>query len=160
MHVYPNLQCLHMVHYPYTKTYNVILSILLYIYVYSQISHPNLQCLRHDTQSIYQHIQRYSKYTIACTCIYTNFIHTHKNYWPTLGWNFWVYAKPASNKKKMNFIWSKLGWRGDYSRAPPSCFANQWIVQDVPSLSSQSKHTKNTIHWFGVYTNTGYPELE
>ena len=22
--------------------------------------------------------------------------------------------------------WSKLGWKGDYSRAPPLCFANQW----------------------------------
>ena len=29
--------------------------------------------------------------------------------------------------KNMNFIWSKLGRKGDYSRARPLCFANQWI---------------------------------
>ena len=44
-----------------------------------------------------------------------------------------------------------FGWKGDYPRARPLCFANQWIVQDLPSLSSQSERTKNTIHWFGVY---------
>ena len=56
-----------------------------------------------------------------------------------------------ASDKKMNVIWSKLGWKGDYSRARPLCFANQWIVQDIPSLSSQSEHVKNTIHWFDVY---------
>ena len=29
------------------------------------------------------------------------------------------------------------------------------IVQDIPSLSSQSEHPKNT-HWFGIYANSGY----
>ena len=53
----------------------------------------------------------------------------------------------------MNFIWSKLGWKGDYSRARPLCFANQWIVQDIPNLSSQSKCAKNTIRWFGIHYN-------
>ena len=51
----------------------------------------------------------------------------------------------------MNFIWSKLGWKGDYSRARPLCFANQWTVQDIPSLSSQSERAKMGIHWFGIY---------
>ena len=46
----------------------------------------------------------------------------------------------------MNFIWSKLDWKGDYSRARPLCFANQWIVQDIPSLSSQSERATSTIH--------------
>ena len=36
----------------------------------------------------------------------------------------------------------------------PVCFANQWISQDIPSLSSQSKHVKMDIHWFGNYTYT------
>ena len=41
----------------------------------------------------------------------------------------------------MNFIWSKLGWKGDYSHARPLCFANQWIVQDIPSLiREREKH--------------------
>ena len=43
----------------------------------------------------------------------------------------------------MNVIWSKLGWKGDYSRARLLCFANQWIVQDIPSLSSF--HVANVI---------------
>ena len=83
----------------------------------------------------------------------------------------------------MNFIWSKLGWKGDYSHARLLCFANQWIVQDIPSLNSQSERAKNTsLVWYIltqdipslssqskrtktlftglVYTNTGYPELE
>ena len=51
----------------------------------------------------------------------------------------------------MNVIWSKHGWKGDYSRARPLCFANQWIVQDIPSLSNQSERAKNIIHWFGIY---------
>ena len=38
----------------------------------------------------------------------------------------------------MNFIWSKLGWKGDYSRARPLSFANQWIVQDIPIMFSFS----------------------
>ena len=48
----------------------------------------------------------------------------------------------ASDKKKTNFVWSKL--------AHPLCFANQWIAQDIPSLSSQSEYVKMDIHWFGV----------
>ena len=56
----------------------------------------------------------------------------------------------------MNVIWSKLGWKGDYSRARPLCFANQWIVQDIPSLSSQSECAKMDIHCFGIYTQTCY----
>ena len=51
----------------------------------------------------------------------------------------------------MNFIWSKLSWKGDYLCACPLCFANQWIVQDIPSLSSQSECAKMDIHWFGIY---------
>ena len=28
---------------------------------------------------------------------------------------------------------------------------NQWIALDIPSLSSQSEHVKNTIHCFSIY---------
>ena len=38
----------------------------------------------------------------------------------------------------MNFIWSKLGCKGDYSRARPLCFANQCIVQDIMIMFSFS----------------------
>ena len=58
----------------------------------------------------------------------------------------------ASGKKKQKMkISVKIRLKGDYSRARPLCFANQWIVQDIPSLSSQSERAKNTIHWFGIY---------
>ena len=53
----------------------------------------------------------------------------------------------------MNFIRSKLGWKGNYSHVCLLCFANQWIVQDIPSFSSQSERAKNTIHWFGIKQN-------
>ena len=43
----------------------------------------------------------------------------------------------------MNFIWSKLGWKGDYSCVRPLCFANHPV--DIPSLSSQSECMRNTI---------------
>ena len=43
----------------------------------------------------------------------------------------------------MNFIRSKLGWKGDYSCVHPLCFANHPV--DIPSLSSQSECTRNTI---------------
>ena len=35
-----------------------------------------------------------------------------------------VYTKLGNSqrKKKKNVIWSKLGWKGDYSRARPLCF--------------------------------------
>ena len=59
----------------------------------------------------------------------------------------------------MNVIWSKLGWKGDYSRARPLCFANQWIVQDIPSLRA-NQSARKTLFTGLVYTNTGYPELE
>ena len=52
----------------------------------------------------------------------------------------------------MNFIWSKLDWKGDYSRARPLCFGNQWIVQGIPSLSSQSERAKMDITGL-VFTN-------
>ena len=29
--------------------------------------------------------------------------------------------------------------------------AGSWIADTIPSLSSQSEHAKNTIHWFGIY---------
>ena len=51
----------------------------------------------------------------------------------------------------MNFIWSNLSWKGD-TRMRPSCFANQWISQDIPSLSSQSECTKMDILCL-VYTD-------
>ena len=55
----------------------------------------------------------------------------------------------------MNVIWSKLSWKGDYSRTRPLCFANQWIVQDIPSLSSKSEQAEMLDnHWFGIYSCT------
>ena len=30
-------------------------------------------------------------------------------------------------------------------------FANQWLSQDILSLSTQSECTKMDIHWFGIY---------
>ena len=48
----------------------------------------------------------------------------------------------------MNFIWSKLGWKGNSLH--PLCFANQWILQDIPSFSNQSERVKIDIHWFGI----------
>ena len=67
-----------------------------------------------------------------------------------------VYTKPVNSKgQKINVIWSKLGWKHDHSCKCPLCFANQWISQDIPSLSSQSECTKMDIHWFGAYTLLG-----
>ena len=37
------------------------------------------------------------------------------------------------------------------TRARPLCFANQWISQDILSLSSQSECTKMDIHWFDAW---------
>ena len=53
----------------------------------------------------------------------------------------------------MNLIWSKLSWKDDYSHAPPFCFANQWISQDIVSLSSQSALAKMDIHWYILITS-------
>ena len=60
----------------------------------------------------------------------------------------------------MNFIWSKLGWKV-ITRVHVHCVlqTSRYPV-DTPSLSSQSELAKMDIHWFGIYTNTGYPELE
>ena len=58
----------------------------------------------------------------------------------------------------MNIIWSKLGWKGDYSRARPLCFVNQWIVQDIPSLSSQCIFT-GLVHVYTCTTNIAYSIL-
>ena len=62
-----------------------------------------------------------------------------------------VYTKPVNSPcQKKNIIWSKLGCKGDYSRAS-ICFANQLIVQHIWSLSSQSERAKKDIRWFGIY---------
>ena len=39
----------------------------------------------------------------------------------------------------MNFIWSKLGWKGDTHAC---VHFEPWIVQDIPSFSSQSERAK------------------
>ena len=51
----------------------------------------------------------------------------------------------------MNFICSKLSYKGDYLHTCPLRFANQWMPENIPSLSSQSEHMKSDIYWFGMF---------
>ena len=62
----------------------------------------------------------------------------------------------SSDKKWILFCQNSAGRRLLASaRARPLCFTNQWIAQDIPSLSSQSERAKMDIHWYGilVYAN-------
>ena len=89
----------------------------------------------------------------ASGCIFLWAREIFKNYSPTLRWIIvLVYTKL---KIQMNVIWSKLSWKCDYLRVRPLWFANQWIVQNISSLSSQSGHAK-TLFTSLVYTNLWY----
>ena len=66
-------------------------------------------------------------------------------------WGEWLFSHIpnqwiAGDQKKMNFIWSKLGWKGDYSRAS-ILFCKPVDSAGYPSLSSQSNRVKISIHW-------------
>ena len=59
-----------------------------------------------------------------------------------------VYTKSVNNQRqKMNFIWSNLGWKGDYSRARPLCFANQWISWAWVTNQSVRKTVFCGMYW-------------
>ena len=60
-----------------------------------------------------------------------------------------VYTKRVNSQQQQKLICSKPGWKGDYSRARPLCFTNQWIVHDIPSLSSQSERLNgHSLVWY------------
>ena len=44
-----------------------------------------------------------------------------------------------------------LGNEGKLAREIRKKNAGKWIADTIPSLSSQSERTLNTIHWFGIY---------
>ena len=50
----------------------------------------------------------------------------------------------------MNLIWSKLSWKGDITFVGIHSSANQWISQDILSLSSNQ-----SIQFGLVYTKGG-----
>ena len=55
----------------------------------------------------------------------------------------------SSQRQKRSFYRSSSkGW---LLACASICFANQWISQDILSLSSQSGRAKMDIHWFGWY---------
>ena len=59
----------------------------------------------------------------------------------------------------MNFIWSKLGWKGDYSRAS-IVFCKPVDSAGYPELEQPIRACEKTLFTGLVYTNTGYTELE
>ena len=77
-------------------------------------------------------------------------------YSPTLRWIIvLVYTKPVNSKRyKMNVIWSKLGWKSDYSR--PLCFTNQWIFQWIFWAWVANQSARKLILSALVYTNEEY----
>ena len=63
-----------------------------------------------------------------------------------------VFRNRIATDKKIPLILSGQNSAGKMiTRTRPLCFANQWIVQDILSLSSQSERAKMDIHWFGIY---------
>ena len=71
-------------------------------------------------------------------------------------------TKPVNSQRQQqqqqHLIKAQL--EGDYSHMCSFCFTNQWISQDIPSLSSQSECVKMDIHWFGVNTKGSYSYKE
>ena len=48
----------------------------------------------------------------------------------------------------MHFIWSKLGWKGDYSCVRPlMCFANQWPYHRISHSGTVPKNGYSLV-WF------------
>ena len=51
-----------------------------------------------------------------------------------------VYTKPVnSQQQKMNFIWSKLGWKGYFSCTHLLCFATHWLSRAWATNQSTQK---------------------
>ena len=101
----------------------------------------NLISVKHETRYYFSTI--YCKHAPRNNIIVLVFIY-QTNEWPVIKKEFYL----VKTQLERWLLWDTR----------PLCFANQWIVQDIPSLGSQSECVENTIHWFGIlYTNLRYP---